>query len=67
MEILETVNPEAPADNAPWGGPPPPTIEEQDLDIVAFELWQRGSRVDPAANEDCSNEEEVVAGHASCL
>jgi len=54
-------------DSSPWGDPPPPNLEEQELDVLAFELWQRGSRQDVTAEEDCSNEEEVVATHTSCL
>ena len=67
MEIPEDTRVAAVAADAPWGDPPPPKIEEQDLDLIAFELWQRGSRQDPVAEQDCSDEEEVVAGHASCL
>jgi len=40
---------------------------EEDLDLIAFELWQRSCRQDLAAAEDCSDDEEAVAPHASCL
>ncbi|HUI80440.1 MAG TPA: hypothetical protein VLY24_21090 [Bryobacteraceae bacterium] len=67
MEILETPIPEELSENAPWGDPPPPKLEDQALDVLAFELWQRASRQDVGGPEDCSNDEEIVGGHASCL
>ena len=27
-----------------WGEAPPPILEEQEMDILAFELWQQASR-----------------------
>lgn len=50
-----------------WDDAPPLMIEEQEMDILAFELWQRASRQDIAAGDDCSDAEETVACHASCL
>ncbi|HTS25116.1 MAG TPA: hypothetical protein VMH81_04540 [Bryobacteraceae bacterium] len=43
-----------------------PKFDEK-LDILAFELWQRGSRQDLAADEEASDDEESVGHHASCL
>ncbi|HLK70182.1 MAG TPA: hypothetical protein VKU19_42425 [Bryobacteraceae bacterium] len=40
---------------------------EEDLDVLAFELWQRGSRQDLAAEEEAADDEETVGCHASCL
>ncbi|MBZ5617480.1 MAG: hypothetical protein LAQ69_01915 [Acidobacteriia bacterium] len=40
---------------------------EEELDILAFELWQRGSRQDLAADEGVADDEETVGCHASCL
>ena len=40
---------------------------EEELDVLAFELWQHGSRQDLAADEDQEIEEETVGCHASCL
>ena len=40
---------------------------EEDLDVLAFELWQHGSRQDLAADEETADEEEAVGAHASCL
>jgi len=42
-------------------------LEEQEMDILAFELWRRASCQDIAAEEDGSDKEETVACHASCL
>jgi hypothetical protein len=67
MEILEVPVREALAEDSAWGEPAPPPLEEQELDILAFELWQRGSRPDAAAESDCSQDEETVGCHASCL
>lgn len=67
METTDTVVEEAAAELTPWGDPPPPNLAEEELDILAFELWQRASRQDVAAEEECSDDEEVVASHASCL
>ena len=67
MEMLETPVSGDLAEDAPWSDPPPPKLEEQELDILAFELWQRASRQDVAAEQDCPDEDIVVACHASCL
>jgi len=66
MEIPETPRTEERAEGTSWGDPAPPKLEEQPLDILAFELWQRACRQD-AAGEDGSNDEETVGPHASCL
>jgi hypothetical protein len=50
-----------------WDDSPPPMIEEEEMDVLAFQLWQRASRVVLAAAEDYSQTEETVASHASCL
>lgn len=67
MEILEMPVMEAVTEDAAWGDAAPPRMEEEELDILAFELWQRGSRQDAAAETECSDEEEIVGSHASCL
>jgi hypothetical protein len=67
METSELLVEETGDASTPWGDPPPPNLAEEELDILAFELWQRASRQDAAAEQDCSNDEEVVGGHASCL
>ena len=45
---------------------PRPNFEEE-IDVLAFELWQRGSRQDLAADEETADDEETVGCHASCL
>ena len=67
METLELPLAEELTECTQWDDPAPPNIEEQEFDILAFELWQRGSRQDVAANEDCPEVEDEVAGRASCL
>jgi len=46
---------------------PPPNIEEEEMDILAFELWHRGSVPELAAEEEWMEEEEASRCHASCL
>ena len=67
MEILETTVVDEQAEDRAWGEPAPPELEQQEMDVLAFELWQRANRNDVAAEDDCSDEEEVVARHESCL
>lgn len=61
METLEL------PDVSQWDDPPPPMLEEQEMDALAFELWRRASRQDITPEEDGSDAEETVACHASCL
>jgi hypothetical protein len=67
MEIIDLPIGEEPVAEAPWGEPPPPKLEEQELDLIAFELWQRGCCWSPATEDAGSEEIEEVACHASCL
>ena len=46
---------------------PPPRIEEEEMDILAFELWHRASVPELAAEEERMDEEEALRCHASCL
>jgi len=46
---------------------PPPKLEEEEMDILAFELWHRGSYPELAAEEEWMGEEEASRCHASCL
>jgi len=50
-----------------WDDAPPPVLEEQEMDILAFELWRRASCQDIVAEETATEPEETVACHASCL
>ena len=46
---------------------PPAVQADEEMDVIAFELWQRSCRKDAAAGEDCSQDIEAVGSHASCL
>jgi hypothetical protein len=59
MEILEMQLVDLPESD------PIPRLEDQELDRIAFELWQRGSV--PELAEANQAELEEVACHASCL
>jgi len=50
-----------------WDDAPPVSLEEQEMDVLAFELWQRGSRQDLAAGEERPDETDAVASRTSCL
>ena len=41
--------------------------DEQDLDILAFKLWQRASCPDNPVDDGWMSEEEALRCHASCL
>lgn len=45
----------------------PPKLEEQELDLLAFELWRRASCSERAAGDEWSDLERAVGYHASCL
>lgn len=46
---------------------PPAVQADEVMDVIAYELWQRSCRKDLTAAEDCSQDEEAVGSHASCL
>jgi hypothetical protein len=46
---------------------PPPRIEEEEMDILAFEAWHRASFPALSAEEEWMEEEEALRCHASCL
>ena len=50
-----------------WDDAPPPMIEEQEMDVLAFELWQRASRQDPGLAEESPDALETVAYYTCCL
>jgi len=50
-----------------WVDDPPPKLEEQDLDLLAFQLWQRASCPENPVNENWMSEEEALRSHRSCL
>ena len=50
-----------------WDAAPPVKFEEQELDILAFELWRRANCDATADDEYCAGDQEVLRCHASCL
>lgn len=55
------------AETAHWSDDPPCRIEEQEFDLMAFELWHLGSCANLTDIEEWPDEECVVASRASCL
>ena len=51
----------------PAGSPTPVRFENQDLDILAFELWQQASCPETPVNENWLSDEAALRCHASCL
>jgi hypothetical protein len=45
----------------------PPKLEEEDLDLLAFQLWQQASCPENPVNENWMSEEEALRSHSSCL
>lgn len=50
-----------------WDDDQPPQFGEQDLEMLAFELWQRASCPENPAGENWMSEEEALRTHSSCL
>jgi hypothetical protein len=46
MEILEMPAIEEADEQPRWGNPAPVQLDEQELDIEAFELWHEASRLE---------------------
>jgi hypothetical protein len=67
MTVLETPLAEELLETAHWSDDPPVAIEEQEFDLLAFELWHLGSYPDVGAFEDWADEQCTVADRASCL
>ena len=44
-----------------------PNLDEQDLDLLAFQLWQRASCPENPVNENWMSDEEALRSHRSCL
>ena len=55
------------AEVSQWDDAPPPCLEEEEMDILAFELWHRGSCPELAGDDEWLGEEEALRCHASCL
>ena len=67
MASLEIPLAEDLAETAHWSDDPPVAIEEQEFDLLAFELWHLGSYPDLTELEEWSDEPCTVADRASCL
>ena len=66
MPALETAYAKEIAESAHWSADPPEPIEEQEYDLLAFDLWHLGSRFDLPDIEEWEDEPEL-ASRASCL
>jgi hypothetical protein len=67
MAVLEIPLAEEVAESAHWSDDPPVRIEEQEFDLLAFELWHLGSYPDLTELEEWEDIQCTVAGRASCL
>jgi hypothetical protein len=67
MAALEISLAEELAETAHWSDDPPVNIEEQEFDLLAFELWHLGSCTDLTGIEEWPDEQGIVASRASCL
>ena len=67
MPTLETPLAEDLAASTHWSDDPPELIEEQEFDLLAFELWHLGSYPDLTDIEEWEDEATPVGGRASCL
>ena len=67
MATLEMSFAEVLAETAHWSEDPPVRMEEQEFDLMAFELWHLGSRMDLNELEEWPDEPATVASRSSCL
>ncbi len=67
MAALEVSLAEDLAETAHWSDDPPVPLEEQEFDLLAFELWHLGSIADLTEIEEWEDEGRTVAGRAGCL
>jgi hypothetical protein len=67
MATIEVPLAEELAETAHWSDDPPASIEEQEFDRLAFELWHLGSCVDLIGIEDFEEDPCVVGSRESCL
>jgi hypothetical protein len=66
MPTVDATYAEELAETAHWSAPPPEPIEEQEFDLLAFDLWHLGSRPDRTDIEEWEDEPPLVS-RASCL
>ena len=67
MASLEAPLADVLAETAHWSEDPPVPIEDQEFDLLAFELWHLGSFPDIAQLDEPEDEGLTVASRASCL
>jgi len=67
MPTLEAPLAEELAQSAHWSDDPPDRIEEQEFDLLAFELWHLGNYPDMTDVEEWEDEQCAVGNRASCL
>lgn len=67
MTALEIPLAEDLAETAHWSDDPPVAIEQQEFDLLAFELWHLGTYPDVAELEEWPEAPSTVAERASCL
>ena len=65
---METTLAEELAEVSQWDDVPPPKLEEEEMDILAFDLWHSGSVPQAGMEDECPSEEEQAhRSHSSCL
>ena len=67
MPTLEVPFAEDLAETAHWSDDPPVTIDEQEFDRLAFELWHLGSYPNIVEIDEWEGEDCTVGSRASCL
>jgi hypothetical protein len=67
MTTLEVPLAEELAETAHWSDDPPVSIEEQEFDLLAFELWHLGTYPDLTDLEEWEDTGRTVASRASFL
>ena len=67
MTTLEVPLAEELAETAHWSDDPPARIEEQEFDLLAFELWHLGNYPDLTDLEEWPDEPCTVGDRATCL
>jgi hypothetical protein len=67
MAILEPPLAQELAETAHWSDDPPERLEEQEFDLLAFELWHLGSCPDFTELEEWEDQQPTVGDRASCL
>ena len=67
MEALAVpVADEAAAERSQWGDVPPSRFEDEELDILAFELWQRACCPEKADEVQWLSAADELWLHANC-